>query len=111
MPAKKEIDLKRFKELFDKGISTKELCKIFDITESSVARAKLKCGYLTKKFKIDIFGMFPIYKVNNIAEPDFTIKSFKVFHLISSSDYVMRYKLKHNWIITCIFQADIYGYI
>ena len=55
--------------------------------------------------------MFPIYKVNNIAEPDFSIKSFKVFHLISSSDYVMRYKLKHNWIITCIFQANINGYI
>ena len=52
MPAKKEIDLKRFKELLDKGVSTKELCKIFDIAESSVARAKLKCGYLTKKFKI-----------------------------------------------------------
>ena len=52
MPVKKEIDLKRFKELLDKGVSTKELCKIFDIAESSVARAKLKCGYLTKKFKI-----------------------------------------------------------
>ena len=55
--------------------------------------------------------MFSIYKVYNIAEPDFTIKSFKVFHLICSSNYVMRYQLKHNRIINCIFQADINGYI
>ena len=52
MPIKKEIDLNRFKELLEKGLSTKELCKIFDIAESSVARAKLKCGYLTKKFQL-----------------------------------------------------------
>lgn len=52
MPVKKEIDLNRFKELLEKGLSTKELCKIFDIAESSVARAKLKCGYLTKKFQL-----------------------------------------------------------
>lgn len=72
MPAKKEIDLKRFKELLDKGVSTKELCKIFDITESSVARAKLKCGYLTKKFKIltkkipyeDLYNLFANKKMS-----------------------------------------------
>ena len=72
MPVKKEIDLKRFKELLDKGVSTKELCKIFDITESSVARTKLKCGYLTKKFKIltekipyeDLYNLFANKKMS-----------------------------------------------
>ena len=50
MPAKKEIDLKRFKELYEKGLTTKELCAIFNVTSSSIMRLKTKCGYLTNKF-------------------------------------------------------------
>ena len=33
--------------------------------------------------------MFPKDEVDNIAEPYILMKSIKVFHLISSSDYVM----------------------